>query len=322
MRTIGLCLTLAVALGGAPAGQMVVSTAKGPIEFVGTEEWTPDRIQKELGYDSPDALHYCAADLKKRLGFPDAAVFTFRDASGQYKVITVVEPQHASLVRYRAKPSGTFALPPSWAPLVEAAGENHGQDFAFLLTRVARAHLRDGAVADVPWAAALRALSGAGERRLALEVLEHDSDRRHRMAAAAVLLNFSGEDHAWHGLIRAVRDPEDMVVATGMHALQALATHRSRNVDWSPVADDLRHILNGTSLFATRFVMEALIDTGVDASLAPRLLGAGGGHIVKAYLEAARRDDRDRAIRLLARLRGASFGDDAAAWRQWLAELE
>ena len=99
MRQIGI-LTGVLLVACTTAQAQVVDTSKGPIEFVGLEQGSLERIQKELGYKTPDSLHYCASELKKRLGFPDASAFTFIAESGQYKVITVVEPRLARSRRH------------------------------------------------------------------------------------------------------------------------------------------------------------------------------------------------------------------------------
>ena len=69
---IRLLLSLLIIIGFSSVGQsQVVETSKGKVEFIGLEQWTPQMIQAKLGYSSTEALHLCAADLRKILGFPD-----------------------------------------------------------------------------------------------------------------------------------------------------------------------------------------------------------------------------------------------------------
>jgi len=322
MRQIGI-LTGVLLVACTTAQAQVVDTSKGPIEFVGLEQWSPERIQKELGYKTPDSLHYCASELKKRLGFPDASVFTFRAESGQYKVITVVEPQHSHRVRYAETPTGNLGAPATWAPVLAAARLNYGQDFTFELRQYASAALRGTSLDKTSsWMPTLATLRSDEDAAAALKLLAGDQDRVQRMAAAAVLINFPARDDAWQGLVRALRDREDMVIAAAMHALEGLATHRARTVDWEPVAADLRHLLNGTSLFATRIVMRALLNTQVPSRLAPLLVGRDGGHILLAYVRASRVEDRTLAHDLLVALSGQDHGYDAKRWRQWIASAQ
>ncbi len=94
-----------------------VTTSQGNLEFIGLEKWTPEEIQKALGYVSTDELHFCALDLKSKLKFPDAAVFRSQAERGFTRVV-VVEPQNAHLVQYRSIPSGTVEIPMNWTPLI------------------------------------------------------------------------------------------------------------------------------------------------------------------------------------------------------------
>jgi hypothetical protein len=87
------------------------------------------------------------------------------------------------------------------------------------------------------------------------------------------------------------------------------------------VAADLRHLLNGTSLFATRIVMRALLNTQVPSRLAPLLVGRDGGHILLAYVKALRAEDRTLAHDLLVALSAQDHGYDTQRWRQWIASL-
>src|SRR5215467_3650820 len=90
-RTAALLITAMVA-GTTSARGQVVHTSKGAVEFFGLERWTPEEIQKKLGYKSPDQMHYCAADLKK-LGFADVSVVGSSENGRRLTFVTVIEPQ-------------------------------------------------------------------------------------------------------------------------------------------------------------------------------------------------------------------------------------
>ncbi len=96
----------------------IIKTSQGSVEFIGLEKWTPQKIQKELGYKKPDEFLYCAQDLKNKLKFPDAAVFRYMREGG-HTVIVVVEPQYSNLVQYRSFPVGSVKITEEWKILIE-----------------------------------------------------------------------------------------------------------------------------------------------------------------------------------------------------------
>jgi len=302
----------------------VLRTEKGRVEFVGLETWTPERIYTSLGYASLDKMHACAADLIAKLKFAEASVTLFFDEDKKlYTFISVVEPQHAARVE-RTDPSGSVVLPDRWLPLVKAASESFAK-FDMGVREYARAMtpVEAGAEApqEQPWWSTLRALNTSEDFEAAERALRLDRDPTDRLVAAAVLLNFSERDAAWHALAAGARDGWDPVAGLSYGCLSGLARAKPRKIDWKPAVPHLRSVLNGTNLFALRPVLDVLIRTEIEPALAKELVGDGGGKVLLPYLRAQLPEPRDLAYRFVRRLSGESYPADDVRWGQWLESL-
>jgi hypothetical protein len=306
------------------AGQ-VVQTSSGSVEFLGLEKWTPAEIEKRLGYTSPDKLHYCAADLK-RLGFPEVSVIGYSDRGRRNTIVTVVEPEHTSEVVYKPLPSAHITLPSDWDGMTKIAGEqgfleggilDYGRGLPGALAE--RPWLSDGT--PQAWWPTLIHLRKKSDFDSAQRILAQSDDRSARAVAAILLMNFSSDDVAWRGLVSGLRDPDNLVSATCLQALNSLSTYLPRKVDWGPSVPDLVRLLHGTDLFAFQFVLKALTVTQIDPKVAAPLLAHGGGRLVIAYLRAQHDEQRDLAHGFLVALAGRDLGSSPEKWESWIANL-
>ena len=94
-----------------------------------------------------------------------------------------------------------------------------------------------------------------------------------------------------------------------------------RRVDWSPVASDLRLLLNGTNLPSIESVFELLDRTEVSPSLAAPLLRRNAGWLLD-HLGSRAPMASDLAHKLLVRLNnGRDLGTKRAPWERWVASL-
>lgn len=303
----------------------VVGTSKGSVEFIGLERWTPALIQQRLGYSSPDQLHYCAIDLKK-LGFPEAAVVGYSENGHRVTVVTVVRPQHAAEVIYKARPSQHFSLSAKWEKLTKitkepAFLEGGILDYSRILVGAFadRPWLSDGAPQD--WWPSVKSFNNESDFRRAQQILEKGDDPAARAVAALVLMNFASEDGSWRSLVSGLRDSDELVQGVCLQALNSLATFHPRKVDWAPATSDLVDVLHGTDLFAFQFVLKTLTVTKIEPSLAGRLLGHGGARLVIAYLRAKHDEQRELAHGFLVAMAGRDLGSDPASWQSWVAGL-
>jgi hypothetical protein len=300
------------AILAAPLSAQVVDTAQGRIEFLGLGRCTPEQL--DAAVTERCKAHYCAADLKNKLGFAEAAVFILGGKEGDVrKLVVVVEP--AERVQKKVLPAAV-PLPAAWAAVVEAdpmAFDLALRGYPQLLAEgeaTARAEL-----AKLDWAA--DSLPRVGEVWTFLQVhaapehlpgalwhLDHHGDFAARQLAAAVLLNFHDRDVAWWALADGLRDPEDRVNGACQTALRGLGERCRRQVDWTPATPALAAVLAGTQCFAVPDLCRVLVATEVQPGLAPALLGPGRGELVLAYAGSQAEFARERARELLCHLAG------------------
>ena len=339
MKKVSL-LVLLLALGAfsAPVRAQVIETPRGTVEFIGLKSWTPEMISTKLGYDSPDKMHHCAAQLKDKLGFADASVIHYittladlGDKEKLYTVITVVEPGDAGQVQYKPKPIESIATPAEWGNFSQAINQQNISEVANELQFYAGT-FKNAIHVDVAsasplkqspsWWGLLQQLRGKRDYETALKVLSRDEDPKKRRVAAMILTNFADRDAAWTALMEGLRDDDDGVNSICTSALFTLTRHVPRTVDWSPATESLRHLLNGTNLFALTQVLRTLSQTNLSPKLAKPLLRNGGGRMLLPYLRAKHEDERTLSHGLLARLSGKDFGYDDSRWAAWVASIK
>lgn len=332
----GAILAFAVAACTSPPSRTptVLLVPGKSIEVVGLQRWTIAMMQDSLAKYAPGTTldsHACAAALRYQLGFADAAATSYElpGDSLERVVVIVVEPQDSARVRHRVAPMDTLAPRHEWAPVIRVLSEHPGP-FQMSLWRYRAWRGGDST--------ALRGLSGAdsiavlgvwrflaaresrADKEAALGTVHADPNFRNRMAAVALLSNFTNDDRVLHALLRAQLEADGPVGAMASLVLSSFAQTSPRPVDWGPVAPELHQMLRGTALFHLTGTMRLLAATGVDSSLAVPLL-RDGGEMLLAFAAAEHTDLRDSAHRLLVALRGKDLGHDAEVWARWVRGL-
>jgi hypothetical protein len=311
----------------------ILETPTARLELIGLKRWTLKMIQDSLARYAPGeslVSHACAAILRQKLRFADAAVQYrppgFNGSKKGYFAVTVVEPQDSARVRYRELPRDSLPDRAEWATALAVSSE-HNQVFqtaiqtpAFLLARMHPDSLEPRLAPARPLLEFLRARRTDADRRLALSGLAHDGNARHRALAAVIVAGFAESDSVWWALADALRDQDGRVSATAEQVLGTLSRSAARPVNWAPVADGVRAVLDGTNLFAHNILLEALVATRVDPALAPALL-RDGGELVLAKLRSGDPSGARAAHRFLTQVSGRDFGQNAAAWRDWIGML-
>jgi hypothetical protein len=302
------------------AEAQVVATASGAVEFLGLEDWTPEKIQRSLGYASSEALHACVADLKKA-GFPDANVTPYRVGDAKYTVVTVIEPKFARQLAFNPAPMGEGRAPVGWTALVELARDPPSfLQGAFLDYAAAVLGKQEGESGPSEWKAVLRSRNNEADYQSAIKLIGH-KDHETRVAAAMVLVHFGDREPAWWALMDALRDPNETVRVTAMQSLISLATHTPQRVDWSRSRESIAAILRGTNLMALSHVLAILPKTGLSPSLGRDVLGPHERRLVLALLEARHDRERDLAHGFLVSATGQDFGLDAKRWKGWFSSM-
>src|SRR5687768_11083939 len=102
--------------------QNVITLPGKTVEVLGLKRWTIAMIQDSMAKYAPGeslTSHACAAVLRYKLGFADAAATTYvgwpRGDTIQRIVVSVVEPQDSSRVRHRVMPMDTINPYRPWA---------------------------------------------------------------------------------------------------------------------------------------------------------------------------------------------------------------
>jgi len=244
-------------------------------------------------------------------------------------VVVVVEPQDSARVRHRIAPMDTVAPRAEWAPLIRVVSESPGP-FQISLwqyrawrggdsTTLRSLPGTDSSAVLSVWRF-LAAHQSRADKAAALRTVHADSNYRNRMAAVALLSNFTDDDRVLHALLRAQLEADGPVGAMASMVLSSFAQTSPRSVDWAPVAPELHQMLRGTALFHLTGTLRLLAATGADSSLAVPLL-RDGGEMLLAFAAAESTDLRSSAHRLLVALRGKDLGHDAKAWANWVRTL-
>ncbi len=318
MKRSILILSLLI-IGCLQAQAQVIETSKGKVEFIGLEKWTTEMLQEKLGYKSTDNFHFCAADLKSKLGFADASVTLDSQNGKMYTIVTVVEPDRAGQIHYKPKPTGSVVIPDSWrslSKLVETRGIlNEILDYGSTFKNSVKTEkpLFDGA--DTSWWKLLYERRTKEDLQTALKVLTEDKEFKNRSTAALILTNFHEKDAAWLALMGAVRDKDGRVNSASLQALITLTKYVPRKIDWSPAALSIRHTLNGTNLFALPHTIRTLLKTKASRKLAKNLFEEDGGRMLLAYLKAGNEERKMLSQNILTQMSGKNFGSDVEKWK-------
>lgn len=328
--TLTLCLATSVVAQSVRNAILETPTAR--VELIGLKRWTLPMIQDSLARYAPGeslASHACAAILRQKLGFADAAAQYSPPSAANpkgYWAVPVVEPQDSARVRYRELPHDSLPDRADWAAAL-AVFRDHNQVFqsaiqtpAFLLGRMHPDSVEAQLAPSRPLLKFLREHRTEVNRHLALWTLERDRNARNRVLATVIMAGFAASDSTWWALADAFRDQDGMVAATASQVLSTLSRSATRPVNWAPVADGVRAVLDGTNLFAHNTLLEVLAATRVDPALAPVLL-SGGGELVLAKLRSEDGIGARAARRFLKQVSGRDFGQDAAAWEKWIRSL-
>lgn len=340
MKTPRFALLIASLILVAPAYGQVVETEDGLVQIAGLFRRTPQDIERLIQERSPGtnlSSGACAAVLEYELGFPDAAVIRHGILTGMpdslqgppITLLLLVEPEDAERVRYLPAPSDSMGPVPEWSEQY-ALYPMGGLSYA-IRKRMQRPGSR-GEIFPEGMPDTMRVLADRGaeflaeqaseeDRLRALEVIRSDRDWINRSIAASILTNFPEEDSSWWAIAQVIRGtgPEDYSGTVGIMALQGLGVAHDRPVDWAPVAETLRAIMDGTNLFAVAPLMQALTMTDISPDLAAEVIG--DGRYVLAYLHSPNRSIRLQAEQFLRQISGQDYGDDVERWEEWIASL-
>jgi hypothetical protein len=358
-RVALLALCLAVACTGEapppepevqPLAQIELDSSR-TVEIIGLRRWTPEMVRDSLAKYAPDEgidSDATAANLRNLLGFADAATsihtVVFDQDDRATITLAVREPTDSARVHYAEQELDTLPRRAEWADLARALNDSAGR----MLQVVSAARLegfsrlvidstvrgrtvahREGyafespkdSLAAMPILAMLESKKTPADFDAAVQTIESSTSGPDRAIAALILSGFPDRDGAWRALLKAAVGREqgrDAFIA--QHALVSMSDRAPRPVDWSPVVETIRNVLDGTALAALAPLAKALAATGASPAQATGYL-ASGGEMLTAYVESDNPDIRDPAHDLLTKLRGQDLGFEPGPWRDWIRGL-
>lgn len=336
MKILRLAAGMLVLAGvtASPGTGQVIAGPQGPVEFIGLQKWTAQKLFDAIQELDPDRpFHACAAVMVQELGFADAAAFgymsSFSADSERYTVVVGVED--SSRVRYRPAGSESVELPETWEKLKTLIGENMGTLDAAALTLHAHGGPSDNTrqlavmmgadpeILDQVWDLVGRA-NGEEDRRLAHEVLARDSAWLARATAALVLGNFIDDDTSWQALFGTMIDSHARVRGTAGRIFDGLITQELDPFDWSTVSAHLLALFGGTNPWAFKDILEILVATDIDPAFARQLIRESPD-LLLAHAGAEHERTRGAALNFLRAVSGEDFGTDVEAWTAWVNNL-
>jgi hypothetical protein len=337
-RTIPLAAAIAtLATMSAPIharmlAQATLETPASHIEIIGLHRWTMRMIEDSLAVYSPkDALtaHACAAILRDKLHFADASVSEFANYPNMdaksFLAITIVEPQDSARIHYKTFRYDSLPVRAEWAAAFAAMKSGRSAQHSIQSPSFWAEHLSAGDSTEFAAVDAIHQLivhrRSARDFEDAHRTLATDSAFANRVVAAIILGSFGDRDEAWWALADALRDPVGMVSSVSSQILGTLSKSAPRVVNWTPMATQLRYVIDGTNLFAFDRLATTLVATHVSPSLAPALLG-GGGDIVRAKLRSKAPGVKDGVAQMLALLSGLPATTSADHFTHWMAGVK
>lgn len=331
-----LCLgaTFCAAASSVPAQTSPVLTLPDgrTIEVLGLRRWTIGMLQDSLAKYAPaDSLqsHACAATLRYKLHFADAAstTFTFGPDTADEIVVSVREPQDSGRVHYGPMPLDTLSTRKAWEPITTVF-RHHPNVFwpeVHARVNVARGRpqypTRDDSTLAMRFAEALGTFTRESDRLDAMRVLAASPNMYDRAAAAVILANFADRDDTWWSLVETLRESDGLVRGVAATVLVGLSRSAPRAVAWSPKAASIHAMLDGTSLFVLNDLLQVLVNTRVSPRDARALIGNGGGDMLLAYLGSRNATLARHSRALLTALRGRDLGPTVEPWRAWMSTL-
>ncbi|MFT3883371.1 MAG: hypothetical protein QM703_27430 [Gemmatales bacterium] len=305
------------------------------IEFIGLKRQQAQDVLDRLQALAPGKpLHACAAELKGKLGFADAAVILHFDENKKfYTVVTLIEKEDAHRVQYLPElKSSNDAASLSWKDGLALTAQQHllqAAVYSYGLVLNGKTDEAEKMAQDTfgvktaevkPIWEFLKKHQSKEDQALAIWTLQHHGDYHHRALAALVLMNFADADLSWWCLVEALRDPHAVVNGTAHQVLTTLVKHRPRHVDWRPAVSSIRPILAGTNLFVFSGMLEILRNTSIAPDLSEAVL-KGNTDLLTAYLQARHPDSRNKAVLFVKHLSGGGERTPEE-WIDWLKKYQ
>lgn len=325
----------------------VLEGPRGPVEFIGLEDWTASELFDAIKETDPDKpFHACAAVMIQTLEFPDAAAHVFfeNQEDGSQKLYTVVVGvEDSSQVQYRTAGKESLDLPEAWQELqtrVEESFHTHlaavqvhymlaEPDTVKQFAELSEEEAKESALEVAEFFGAngesldaitslLNKISDETDHRLALDVLEKDESWSARFVAAIVLAHFPNKNESWHALTDTLIDPAPQVRSVAEKLLNGLLrAEKVVAIDWTNARSTLVALLGGTNAFAFKTILNVLRATEVDSKFAHELVQERP-KLLLGFAGAEHEKTRQVALTFLKSISDEDFEQDIKAWQEWI----
>ncbi len=328
-----ICITMVLVGLQFHVKAQVIDTHRGPMEIFGLKNWTVKMIEDTMRHIAPNQpMVACAAVMKEQLGFPETSVIGYGENNKMYWYSILVEPERAHLIQaIEHNFKRTDKTYEAYKPMLEYYNASFRDHQVAMGTygkwRTGKVKEAEETVKRVKvsietvrsiWKE-LAKFSTAQELNRAIDILNNDANVGNRMIALTVLMNFPNEDSAWRQVIKSQLDRDEMMHVSTMSSSVSLVFSRDyrKKVDWSPIKEEIRKLINGINANAFMPTLEILNNGEIDGELVRYAL-QDGGHIVTSVLSSSHEKVRKPAHEFLLRASGKDFGKDPQEWEQWI----
>ncbi|MFZ1289419.1 MAG: hypothetical protein WAR79_04985 [Melioribacteraceae bacterium] len=314
----------------------VFETERGKIEVLGLKKWDAQKLidsMKALNPNKP--IHACAAEMKYNFGFIEVSALTyiedFSDLSSMYTIVTIIEDNESSKVKYLSKPNDSLAILKEYKICDSLIKSNQmlyfvGLQMYYLVKEGnldSAKHQLDNYGIEFekvkPFWDYLLSKNNIEDMNLALWVLKNDSNISNRIIALSILLNFGNYDAVWWALMDLQRYEDQQLSIPTIEILRAFNSS-PRKIDWTPAINSIKYILNGTNLFAFQGTLELLTSTEISPDLSKCLL-ENSSELIQTFLNAQHAKTREIAIKFIKQISGNNEITTAEDCKVWLNSL-
>lgn len=310
----------------------VLQTKHQKIEFIGLKNNNAQSLLDSITKGDPDNfLRTCVAKLKMKFNFPDASVAYYSDTSSISAVITVVEPNDASRIKYLPNQKDSLINAQEWSQLnnLILAHRNAYPGISQMYGKVSNqnidsichqySNMIDSSIAS-KYYSTLLSYNKTSDKYLALKIINEDRNFQNRLNAVLVLRNFMKSDSVWCKLVEAMRDKDLRISIRAVSMMIGAVEMNTKTIDWSNAVEHLRYLLNGTNLLTFPMLLEILTKTKISSRLAPSII-KDHHELLIAYLKATNKAEKEIAHNFLKQIAGKDCGYDVVKWQEWIDTL-
>jgi hypothetical protein len=312
----------------------VVTTPDGQVEFVGLKSSEGKKfLEKFVAQTRNAGFHLCAADFKYEYNLR-SSVHVYININDNkrvsYTVVKFVDPVNNNIKSYAVPVfKDTMPLNTRWDN-INGMIEKKSQDYKKLCQRIMLEKYPDPDKKLITTVDTERykelyneimSLKTEENLKLIMKALKTDANEKNRRDAVNLLILFIDKPDALNSLLACLSDPYDRVSGAAEEVIKSIAPYFPKPFDWSAYSAELKHIIDGSQLFAFDTVLNLLAVTKISPDLSSALL-KNGGELVLDNLTLKHPDEREIAHNFLKQISGSDYGYDTEKWQNWINSLK